>query len=57
MDSPDEIRNLVKRWRNCLKGHHLPRLNDGQRAIYLWDDPHGGSAMINVEIMSRKLVS
>lgn len=44
LDSPREIRDLARQWKNCLEKLYLEPVNDGKCAIYLWDDPRGPAA-------------
>jgi hypothetical protein len=37
IDNAAEIRNLAKRWRNCLE-NYVWRVNGGECAIYLWEN-------------------
>jgi hypothetical protein len=37
LDRPAEVRELAKAWHNCL-GMCVDRMDDGQCAIYLWED-------------------
>jgi hypothetical protein len=38
IDRAAEIRQLAKRWKNCLADCYLDTVNDGRAAVYLW--PH-----------------
>lgn len=44
LDSSREIRDLAKRWENCLEKLYLECVNDGSCAIYLWDDSQAPAA-------------
>jgi len=44
LDSPDEIRDLTRQWRNCLAEIYLPQVDAGQCVIYLWEAPQAPAA-------------
>ena len=38
LDNSDAIRELAKKWQNCLEKAYLQSVNEGSCAIYLWED-------------------
>lgn len=44
LDSSGEIRDLAKRWENCLENLYLEPVNDGRCAIYLWGETQASAA-------------
>jgi hypothetical protein len=38
LDSPSEVRDLARRWRNCIERIYLSDIDDGKCALYLWEN-------------------
>lgn len=46
LDHDVHIRQLAKRWKNCLASCYLDAVNDGRSVVYLW--PHGEAPAVCV---------
>lgn len=51
LDHPAELRDLARRWRNCLASF-VDEVDQGSKAIYLWEEP-GLKAVCMVERRGR----